>query len=488
MPACISAGAAVVGAGTSIYSATKSSNTASTPNLGNTVQSLVQAGLNTASSQLATAQQTMPEYSSLSGNDLYSSLIGNQVNPGLMGGMQEATPEMGTVQANANAQQAAGQINQLGTYGSGMVNSYQNANPQLQTLQNQFTNMALNPQNPVSQIQGAGSWGSGYSQQVSDTVSGNQVANQNVGANAVNAGRNGTVQQLNNTAQQQLALGTSMSPQQTQTVANQVLSSYNGMGRANDPTAIAGLATGLDTYGQQLLNQREANAATAGNLQAGQQQLGLTAQQSNQSAGLAAQQSNQAANLAAQQSNQTAAMQGLGLNYQGLSASGQQALTAAQANQGAQLSNAGYQYGLMGSAANLAQSTAAPAMNALLSPSTAPSQVSTLTNQGLQQENNTNTLATLYNPLQSQLMNTLISSGTQTSLANQNASQQSTAGGLSLLGSGISGLANNGGIGSLFGLGGSNVQYGSSGLNSGNFSGASPIVSSGTGSSGGCMN
>jgi hypothetical protein len=251
----------------------------------------------------------------------------------------------------------------------------------------------------------------------------------------VSQGQNGTLGQLNTTAQQQLALGTSVSPQEQATVANEVLSNYNSMGRANDPTAIAGLATGLDTYGQQLLTQREANAGTAAGLTTSQNQLGVSAGEANLSASQQSQLANQSTNLAAQQSNQAANLTGLGLQGSALQAGGAQSLASQQSNQQAQLANAQYQQSLLSGAANLAQSTATTPLNQLYNQSgalTGASNVSTQAGQGTQAANS---LSGLYNPF-----NSAGYTSAYTAAANANQTNATTNAGL--IGGGITLLGN----------------------------------------------
>ena len=372
--------------------------TATTANPATTGGNLVNAYGDTGMQQLGLTQTYAPQYAGL------ESSILNQQMGSLTGNYFSTAPSLQNSQALVNQQQAGANIGLLGQYGSSAIQTYQAANPQLQQLQNQFVGMAMQPQNPVQQMTGFGQWGSGFTQGVGQTVAGNQI----------NAGQNQTVQQLNNVAQQQLALGGSVSPQQAATLSNQVLSNYNQMGRANDPTAIAGLATGLDTYSQQLLQQREANAASAGTLQAQQQGLGVSAQ---------------AGNL-------QGALQGQQLNYQGLYGAGAQQLQGGQSNQLAQLSNAQYQQSLMGNASQLAQSTAQTPYSMLLSQGTGLNNAMGLTALTSAMNQNNTSLANMYNPYQSQLANTLTNASEQSTLANAKTNQSLFSSGQSMFGSG----------------------------------------------------
>lgn len=400
------------------------STTVQAPSATDTAQQALQAQVDIAPQQYQATAQYAPQYSDLYSNIAQSSLFGDANSSGLLSTYAQAAPQLQNIQSGVNAQQAQANISLVQQLGSSALQTYQQANPQLEQLQNQLTSLAGTPQNPVSQLQvggqsGVGSWVQPYSNQVSQTVGGNQVQGANLGYNIrapqqVGAGYNSTVGQLNQTAQQQLAMGTSVSPQEASTVSNEVLSNYNSMGRANDPTAIAGLATGLDTYGQQLLNQRESNAATAGGLQTGQQQLGLSAGQSNQSAGIAAQQlglnaaSTQAgltqqANLA----NQANATQGLGLIGAAQGTAGQQQLAGGQANQQAQLQNAQYQANLLTTGANLAQSSAVNPYQLILGQSGALGAAAGATTQAEGSANAGNQLANMYNPFTNGAFNTV---------------------------------------------------------------------------------
>lgn len=265
-----------------------------TPDIGATAGATLASQQATAPGQLALAQQYAPAYQDLLNNLNSQGLLGTSSSMGSLQLQQQTAPQIQALQSQLNQQMAGSNINLVNQYGGAATQAFQNANPQLQKVQSGLTNLATSGQNPVS--------GPGY--------------------------QNSTIDQLNQTAQQQLALGTSMSAQQSATVGGQVLANYNQQGRANDPTAIAGLATGLDTYGQQLLGQRETNAATAGDLQA--------------------------------QSN----------------------ATMTQQQQAAQLNNAQYQLGALGTAGNLLSTTSVNPFAAILGQSGAIGTGSGLTAQG----------------------------------------------------------------------------------------------------------
>ena len=433
--------AGIIAAGSIGSAAIASNNKSSPPTATATGGDILQGQINAAPQILSLSQTQDPQYQALQNQLMQQSLFGNAQTPGLIDMYGQAAPQLQQLQTGLNTQQAQGNIGIVNDLASSAMQAYQSANPQLQQLQSQLTGLAMNNQNPVSQINGAGSWGQGFNNQIGQTLQSNQVQGTGVGYQNVGAGFNPTVNMLNQTAQQQLALGGSVSQQQAAALSNQVLSNYNQMGRANDPTAIAGLATGLDTYSQQLLQQREQNASNAGSLAAQQQGLGLTAQQSNQGANLSAGLANQATGLAAQQSNQTAAMQGLGLQYQGYYGSGAQQLQGQQANQAAQLQNAQYQSGLLTTAANLAQSTAVNPYSLILGQSGALGNA--MGSASAAGANNGQSLASMYNPFNTQLINTLTNSGTQTSLANQSNTANAMGGAMSSLGTAGGALGGN---------------------------------------------
>jgi hypothetical protein len=211
--AAAGAGAAAAGA----FSGTPSVGQPGSPNPGETYAQVLQDQINLAPQQFAAEQQYAPQYA-----NLYQGIQQGQMG-GMMSMYQQYAPQLQALQSQLQGQQLQGNISNLQQYAPQAVSAFGNANPQIAQVQGAQVNQALNYSNP-------------------------------------------TIDALNQSAQQQLALGGSMSTQQASTVANQVLSNYNQMGRANDPTAIAGLATGLDTYSQQLLAQRQQAAASAGGL------------------------------------------------------------------------------------------------------------------------------------------------------------------------------------------------------------------------------
>lgn len=476
--------------------------TASAPAPQETAQQITQGQINEAPQLLQLAQSQDPQYQALQSQLLNQSIFGGNGQQGLLQTYKQAAPQLQQIQSQANAQQAGANIGLVNQYAPQALAAYQAANPQLTKLQGQLTNLAMTPQNPVSQMSGAGGWSQGFAQQVGQGVQGAQIQAptsqsaagmlggfqpnvQQIGGASLGwdpTGHNSTNAVLQNTAQQQLALGTQVSPQEQATVANSVLSNYNQQGRANDPTAIAGLATGLDTYGQQLLNTREANAANAAQLQTGQQALGLqarttqaglgqTAQLANQQtalsgsglglsaltsgAGLQQQTNlaNQGANLTAQQSNLAALLQSLGLQGSALQAGGQQQLQQGAYNQQAQLQNAQYQSGLLTTAANLAQQTAINPYSLILGQSGALGNAMGTASAAGQGNGAATGLANQYNPFNTQLMSQMTQSGTQASLANQNVNAGALGGLMSGYGSYMGGAASQaGGWASLLGM------------------------------------
>lgn len=204
-----------------------------TPDISQTAANTLASQIALAPQQYAATAQYAPQYQDLSNQLAQQGLFGSSNAPGLLSMYQQAAPQLQTLQSQLNAQNAGANVGLVNQLGAQATQAFQGANPQLANVNTAMTNLALAQPQAVSQP--------GY--------------------------QNSTINQLNNTAQQQLALGGSVSPQQASQVSGQILANYNQQGRANDPTAIAGLATGLDTYSQQLLQQREQNAASAGYLQ-----------------------------------------------------------------------------------------------------------------------------------------------------------------------------------------------------------------------------
>jgi len=214
------------------------------PSVAQTASDTLQSQIALAPQQYQAAATYAPQYQDLLNNLTNQGIFGSANSQGLLSTYQQAAPSLQTLQSGLNAQQAGANIGLVNNLGLQATQAFQNANPQLTGVNNTLANLAQSQPSPVS--------GPNYT---------NSVANN-----------------LANTANQQLSLGTSITPQEANTVSGQVLANYDQQGRANDPTAIAGLATGLDTYGQQLLGQRESAASSAGSLQA-QSNAALTQQQ-----------------------------------------------------------------------------------------------------------------------------------------------------------------------------------------------------------------
>lgn len=410
-------GAAAIGAVGSIGGALIGSNSGVHTSAPDPTTTASNAGIaigNQLPTTLANTSQNAPQYASLYGNMTQQQLLGSNDQAGLLNLYYQGAQGLQGAQGTLNTMQGQQNIGLLNYLGPQAINSAQAADPMLTQIQGQLQNYATNYLNP-EQMASSTNWAGGYNQNLMQGLGQNAVQNpQNVnpgnvqaqqiqssagtlngfspnvqqvnpsmmqsgsigGVQNVYSPQNQTLNQLNQTAQQQLALGSSVSPQQQATVANQVLSNYNSMGRANDPTAIAGLATGLDTYGQQLLQQREGAAQTAAGLTTNQGSLGLAAQQSNQAANLSAAQSNlgafqqtglsnQANSLAAQQSNQNAGLVGSGQSLNALTTQAGLQQQASLANQQASLMAGQYnqQAGLTAGMANQQASLAAGQSN-----------------------------------------------------------------------------------------------------------------------------
>lgn len=376
--------AAVIGIGGGMIAANNKPKSAdSSQNIGQTAGDLFGAYQNYAPGMFNLANQYAPQY-----NQLQNQMMGD-TQAQMFQGYMNTSPSMQWLQNQNQLGQAGGNVNLLQQYGQQANQAYMQSNPQLQALQQQYSQMAMNQQNPVSMLGPQGGWGQQFSQNAGQMVNGAQVQTM----------KNPTLDAMNTQAQQQLALGSSMSQQQASTVQNQILGNYNSMGRSNDPTAIAGLATGLDTYGQQLLQQRQQNASNV---------AGLT----NQYAGM--QQAGQQANLSSQL--------GLaGLQYEGLYGSSQQQLQGGMANQQAQLQNANYQNQLMQGASGLAYQTGQNSFNMLMNPSNAYGMASNMYNQAGNTITAGNQLSGMYNPF-GQNFNSVYGTQTGANMNNANTS------------------------------------------------------------------
>lgn len=332
---------ALTGIGGIVTGLTGGLNT-SAPNPGDVAGNILQDEINFAPSILSTTQQNAPQYANLQSGLLSSSASS------LVSSYGSTAPALQNIQTGLNSQQASGNQQLISQYGGSTISALLAANPQLAQTQTSLTNLA------------------------------NGGINQ-PGTTGVQQAQNSTLGQLAQTAQSQLALGTSISPQEQATVANQVLSNYNSMGRANDPTAIAGLATGLDTYGQQLLTSREAASSNA---------AGLVTQQNT-------------------------------------------------ANQSAQATNLQGQLSALGGAGSLALNSQAPAVTSLLTPSQGVTQTQNTTAQAGTSLQNASALSGMYNPFNSAAYGPAYSANTQANQINAQTNAGLVSGGLGLLGSAL---------------------------------------------------
>ena len=383
----------------------------STPDVSQTAANTLQAQIALAPQEYGAVAQYAPQYQDLLNNLQQQGLYGSDNSQGLLSLYQQAAPQLQTLQSQLNAQQAGANIGLVGQYGQQATQAFQQANPQLQQVQSAMTNLGLSNANPVSSIS-ADQWSPGFQSGVTNALSQNQVGGQGTSLAA-----------LNQSAQGQLALGGQLSPQEMAQVSGGILANYNQQGRANDPTAIAGLATGLDTYSQALLQERQNMAANA---------AGLT--------------------NTAQTANLSGALAGQGLNYQGLAMQSGQNLQANQANQAAQQFNAQYQAGTLGQAGNLLAQTSVNPFAAILGQSGAigttggisgtSGAAGTLGN-AQSSYNPFNIATSLYGNYTNQLQNSQI--------ANANTSSGILGGLFGLGGSVLGAAGQSGGLGNLFG-------------------------------------
>lgn len=506
MPACIAIGAMALGAGAGAIASSSNGGiyqgTPGTPDPLAADTAQLQAQIDLAPQQFAAEQQFDPQYAGLYQNIISQSLLGGNGSPGLLNTYSQAAPQEQQIQNQLNTQQLQGNLNNLQSMGGSAVQAFTQANPQLAQIQNAMVNQATGPapvnqyNAPNSPLASLGSWGGGGGQmggqfgggqmgqqpgqgaswiggqqqpagqplaaqavspqgaaqynpwgglpsgvqapgmtsqapntagmmgsgaEMGTSEAGNimggqmgQMGGGSQGANAYNAAySNPQLQQLNQSTMSQLALGGQLPSQTTADISNQTLSAMNTAGRATDPAAAANLALNLNSTQQQMLQQRQAAAGSVAGLNTSQ---GAT---------------NQQAYLGQQ-----------GLTLQGATAGGQMQMQQNYYNQLAQ----GQNYGLQGSALSGANSaimgTTMPALGTVLSPSTAFSGTGALYNQA----SGLGTGSQNFNPFQA---GTALYADQYQDINGPKGSGQFNAGtnqgilsaGMSMFGSGMSGLA-----------------------------------------------
>lgn len=321
----------------------------------------VQAGMiANAPAQYAADSKYAPLYAQMYNNIYKNQLLGTN---GLVSTLEQASPQLQELQNRLNTQQVQGNLANVKQYGSQALKAFQNINPQLQGIQNQQVNLAMNaPQADMIQVgPQPGLLASNYSgQQVAPTggvhgvqaprmaqmVSAGQqpdaIANNYSGMD-VQAGQNQSLGMYNQMAQSQMAKGGTLTDQETNSIVQGVMGNVNQAGRANDPQAIAQAALGLDSASQARLQQNMGYGQTASGLVNQYNQLDLGAQQSNQANLYGYSQLNNSANVQNQnaQQNYNQLLLNAGISNQGAQTTyGNQQLQAGSLNQYAQNQNA----------------------------------------------------------------------------------------------------------------------------------------------------
>jgi len=303
----------------------------------------VQAGMiANAPAQYAADATYAPLYAQMY-NDIYKNqLLGNN---GLVDTLKQASPQLQDLQSQLDKQKLQSNLSNVQTYGADALKAFQNINPQLQGIQNQQVNLAMNaPQ--------AGMLQTGNQPGLINS----QYMNQNV-----QAGQNQSLGMYNQMAQQQMAKGGQLSDQETNSIIQGVMGNVNQAGRANDPTAIAQAALGLDSASQARLAQNMGYGQNASTMTNQYNQLDLSGQTANQSARQALNQTS----LTADAQNQQMLMQYLGYGAD-----------VGKANQAAQLQNANLQAQLLGQAQSSLMSPTMTALGMMYDPSNAIGQAS----------------------------------------------------------------------------------------------------------------
>lgn len=171
MPACIAIGAMALGAGVSDVAASSNGGiyqgSPGTPNPEAADEAQLQAQINLAPQQFAAEQQFDPQYASLYQSIISQSLLGGNGQPGLLNTYSQAAPQEQALQNQLNTQQLQGNLSNLQNLGGSAVSAFTNANPQLSQIQNAMVNQATGAppvsqyNSPSSPLASLGSWGAG---------------------------------------------------------------------------------------------------------------------------------------------------------------------------------------------------------------------------------------------------------------------------------------------------------------------------------------
>lgn len=332
-----------------------------TQGYGETAAQILQDQINLAPQQYAASAQWSPQYAQLYNNILQQSLMGTSSSPGLLSIYSQSAPQLQDISSATQKQQLEANLANLQNLGPGAVQAFQQANPQLASLQGQMAQLG---QTAPAGMVGAAQTGSA------------QANAANLGWSlqnplAVGTMFNPSLAQLQGSTMSQLAQGGTLSQQDVNNVTNQTLSAMNQQGRAYDPMAVAQMALNLDATSLARLQSRQAAAAQTAGLVQNQGYQSLAAQQSNQAAQLQAQ--GLGLQGAATQAGyaQQANLANAGYAQQALMQNAAYQQQAALANQQAQLANAQFQGNMLNTAANSYLQTTLPAFNTVLGTSNA---------------------------------------------------------------------------------------------------------------------
>ena len=111
----------------------------------------VQAGMiANAPAQYAADSKYAPLYAQMYNNIYRQQLLGTN---GLVSTLEQASPQLQELQNRLNTQQLQSNLGNVQQYGSQALRAFQNINPQLQGIQNQQVNLAMNaPQADMIQV------------------------------------------------------------------------------------------------------------------------------------------------------------------------------------------------------------------------------------------------------------------------------------------------------------------------------------------------
>lgn len=290
----------------------------------------LQSQIQLAPQQFAAESQFAPQYAQLYQDILGRGLLGGNYRSGmsLTDIYGQAAPALGNIQSQSNTQQRLADIGDVEQYGQRAVQAFNQANPELSAIRSQISQSASSGFTPRS-----------ISMSPIEAVTNQFSASP---YERVTAGPNAAAEAYNQRAISDLALGGRLGAQESRDLTNDVLARFNRAGRINDPSAIAGVALGLDQAQQGRLAQRQAAAAQGASITQGQNALGLQAGMANQGAGLQNTGFNLQALLANQQARQQANLANQDYSYRSQMANQQADMAAEQLRQQKLMQAAGF--------------------------------------------------------------------------------------------------------------------------------------------------